>query len=150
MSDAGAEREIERLIYQYARACDIDGVGPDQLMTELFTSDVVLEGSLMGRYEGVEGVERWANQVSDMRKRCTIRHIITNLLITVSGDVASAVAYLVEIATYHAPVPGRTEASTEVLFTGDYDFSFLRSADGWRIRRRVIRVIGPDAESGNS
>jgi hypothetical protein len=142
MTDANAEREIEQLIYQYARACDIDGVGPDQLMTEIFTSDVVLEGSLMGRYAGAEGVEKWASEVSDMRKRCTIRHIITNLLITVLGEEASAGAYLVEIATYIAPVPGRRMPSTEVLFTGDYDFSFLKTADGWRISRRVIRVIG--------
>lgn len=64
------------------------------------------------------------------------QHMMTNHLVTVDGDTASAHTYGAWRLIRHA-------AGTPPCWdgTGYYDDSLVRTADGWRIARRVCRVV---------
>ena len=128
-----AERDCERLIYQYARFVDI---GEAARIADLFTDDGVWTAADGRSMDGQDQI-RAAFSARQALSRRLSRHVITNVLIDVHSDTeASGTAYLVNYRhdgtgdTVQRPGPAR-----HPKFVGDYHLEF-RSVDGeWRIAR---------------
>jgi hypothetical protein len=131
--------EIEELIYGYARACDFDGTA-EVFMTEFFTEDIVLDGSIMGVYDGPDGVARWAAELAQQRRGLTLRHVISNLVIRESSEGAVARSYLTELMIFPTSVIGRSDQVHELAFAGEYTFELRKLNGAWRIARRTVVV----------
>jgi hypothetical protein len=61
-----------------------------------------------------------------------IRHIVTPVSILLDGESATAVTYL-QVLTTKTPQP-------TLVYLMIYDDEFVRSPDGWRIKRRCARM----------
>lgn len=70
---------------------------------------------------------------------CT-RHIVTNSIVEVDGDLASARSYYMVLQILEAP---------EVIVTGRYHDRFARDGDGWYFTERVIHVDAVGDVSGH-
>jgi hypothetical protein len=117
-------RQIERLLHDYAWACDENDWAA---LPGVFTEDAELDysttgGPVGGRDEVVGWLETSLSQVA------MIQHVVTNVRIDVDGDAAGGRAMF--FTTVRLP------GLDGVLLTGGYyDLAFVRTADGWRIRR---------------
>ncbi|MFC0863198.1 nuclear transport factor 2 family protein [Sphaerimonospora cavernae] len=60
------------------------------------------------------------------------RHLVVPLEVTVDGDTATAVSYFLFFAD--------TDSAPTARMFGVYTDEFVRTLDGWRIRRRVSRA----------
>jgi hypothetical protein len=137
---------ISDLISRYTRACDF-GASLDDFM-QLFTPDIVLDGSLMGVFEGVEGVRRWVAECDETRSRLTMFHVVSNTIMEPIDGGVSVSTYLTEIMIFPPPIVGRTDHVTELAFTGLYTFEVRRHDGLWRIARRVVQVLRHDPRRG--
>jgi 3-phenylpropionate/cinnamic acid dioxygenase small subunit len=117
-------REIEALLYRYARAVDTKDW---DLYRSVFTEDAVIDYSAMGIPAGPR------DRVADVLAQGFAAipwsmHYITNIEIVESdGDNATV------RAMFHNPMqlPGMTEMSS---CGGYYHHSLVRTPDGWRSR----------------
>jgi uncharacterized protein (TIGR02246 family) len=133
MSDTQAaladEREIRRLVHDYARSCDTrDGA----LFASVFTEDAVLE--LAGR-ETV-GRERLAKIPEMLRRYDKTYHMVHNVTIDLAGDTATGEVYS---ASHHLQPIQKAAISDRVMYI-TYRDAYVRTAEGWRIARRLVDV----------
>lgn len=119
--------EVRRLLVTYAVAVDAKRW---DLFDRVFTEDVVAD---YGYPEPYRGREAW-KQAFDVHHRVyqATQHAIHNDLAEVDGDAGTCLSYSLF-----------TLVSGERIATGGcwYDDTLVRTADGWRISRRVCRVI---------
>lgn len=134
--------EIGELIARYTRACDF-GASVEEFM-HLFTPDIILDGSLMGVYQGIEGVQRWVAECDQTRSQLTMFHVVSNTIMEPTDDGISVSTYLTEIMVFPPPVFGRSDHVTELAFTGLYTFDVRRHDGSWLIARRVVQVLRHD------
>jgi hypothetical protein len=121
---------VLRLINSWGPAVD---TGTSQAAGALFDEHGVLDSDL-SRLDGpvavVAMVESDAQQAL-IRQGCA--HVQTAPLITVDGDRARAIAY--------SQVYLHTENGHEVWRVSANQWGFRRTSDGWRVTRRMNRVI---------
>jgi ketosteroid isomerase-like protein len=106
-------------------------------MADLFTDEIVLD------YSSLTGVEATAVPRAEMiaawrRNReglAATQHMISNQLVTVEGDTATATAMFQ--ATQFLPNP---HGGPLWRLGGEYHYRLLRSADGWRISALTMIV----------
>jgi ketosteroid isomerase-like protein len=118
------ELDIQRVIYEYAWACDN---GDWKLLKSIFTDDASLdysttEGPAGSRDEVVAWLEESLSQLT------FIYHVVSNFQIDLDGDRAGV------RAMFHctARFPGVDE---NLVTGGYYDEELVRTPDGWKIRR---------------
>ena len=120
--------EIQQLVALYSHAVD----GPDQSLFPLvFTEDAVFDGRPCGSpvYEGREAIAAW---FALGKPPHPLAHHMTNCWVREQdGRVLVKSKFI-----YRRPVSG------EICF-GDYDDEVVRTADGWRIRRRIVTPRDP-------
>ena len=118
------ELDIQRVIHDYAWACDNADWG---LLKSLFTDDAQLDYSTtQGPAGGRDEITAWLEQ--SLSQVDWIHHVVSNFQIDLDGDRAKV------RAMFHcsAQIPG----VDDVLVTGGYyDEDFVRTPDGWKIRR---------------
>lgn len=130
------ERACERLIIDYTHRVDF---GEATRIADLFTVDGVWrsdEFSMEGQAAIRAGFER---RQGVARRRS--RHVCTNIAVTVEGDVATAVSYLVNYR--HDSQTGVAESPAPAglpKYVGEYHDSFVRTADGWRFSSRFFTI----------
>ena len=121
--------DIQELMAVYSRCIDFGGW--DEL-PELFTDDCTLDfGKLMGKHEGKDAVRGFASMLKGAG--LTMRHYVTNCIITGTGEEAEATTYVLAFT-------GQLGSLTPT--TGRYE-DVLRKQDGrWRlhVRRGVIEM----------
>ncbi len=124
------ERACERLVAEY---CHLIDHGHASKVADQFTDDGVwrsAEVTMSGRAELVRGFaarERKTGSIS--------RHVCNALIDVVDENNATGVAYLTLYR--HDGEPGRTIAPVGApLMVGEYRDQFVRTADGWRFKRR--------------
>jgi hypothetical protein len=121
---AADELEVQRVLYDYAWACDNKDWG---LLASVFTSDAHLDySSTGGPAGGREEVVGWLRE--SLSQLPVIQHVVSNFQIDVQGDRAMGRAMFYTAAR----LPG-----LEVMLTtgGYYDLDFRREADDWKITR---------------
>jgi SnoaL-like protein len=127
---------IVQVINSWGPAVD---TGASGAAAALFDADGVLESDL-SRLEGPAGVEAMVEsegQQSLIRRGCA--HVQTAPIISVEGDRATAIAY--------SQVYLHSEHGHEVWRVSANQWEFRRTAGGWRVTRRLNRVIDGSPES---
>ena len=127
------ERACERLSIAYARHIDFKEY--DQF-AELFAEDGHLSAGSVR--DGRAAIRQSLTQRSD---RLRSRHVLTNVSIDVlDADHARGITYLTlyrhvgDESLRNEPIELRGPAAV-----GHYEDEFVRTAEGWRIARRVLR-----------
>lgn len=126
-----AEHACERLIYEYAWHIDS---GAAALVADLFTDDGEWLGADGRGMQGIEKIrEAFTGRQALTRRKS--RHVMTNVRVDYDGaNGAVATAYLVDFRhddsreTSTGPAP-----ADHPKFVGDYEFTFRRASQGWRI-----------------
>jgi hypothetical protein len=131
--------EIQQLLVDYATA--IDQRRFDDL-DDIFTADAYIDYSAMGGIDGVyPQVKAWLSEV--LPNFPAYYHLVGNFDIRLAGDTATGRTMCfnpMKLGGGHrGPEPSDPgdQGSQILLCALWYDDEFLRTADGWRITRRV-------------
>ena len=117
--------EIDELITRYATAIDERDF---DLLDTVFTEDAELDYQEVGDFNGDRAAfKAWMADVAPLFDMWL--HHATNRAITVEGDTATAVSYLLNPVV----LKGRPGVLTE---GGRYHDRMVRTAEGWRIASR--------------
>ncbi|MGH7894319.1 MAG: nuclear transport factor 2 family protein [Candidatus Binatia bacterium] len=123
--------DIQELMARYSRAIDF---GRWEELPEFFTDDCTLDfGKVMGAHHGKEAVRGFASMLAGTG--LTMRHYVTNCIITGSSEAAEATTYVLAFTGQKgslAPTTGRYEDT-------------LRKTNGrWLLheRRGIIELPG--------
>ena len=123
------EREIGRLIANYAKGCDTRN-------GELFAAQFIEEGVLELAGRETVGRHRLA-KIPDMLNAYQLTyHMVHNVLIDVTGDTATGEVYS---ASHHLRPIEKTAQSDRVMSI-TYRDNYVRTGDGWKISRRLVDV----------
>ncbi len=124
--------DIQDLLHSYAWALD---TGDAERFVSIFAEDAVL---LWDSFEtpftwtGHAELRAFCEDFRNLPSTAGRQHHVSNVLVEGSGNEARATAYVaVMVRQEDAPHP------TTVM--GWYDDAFLRTAQGWKIARHVIR-----------
>jgi hypothetical protein len=121
------------IVEMMAVYCSAIDLGRWDTLPGLFTEDCVLDfGAVMGRFEGHEGLRRFAGVLAGID--LFMRHFNTNVVVTGDGAHARAESYVLAIT---GPSGGRART------TGRYEDELVKTASGWRIRVRRALLDEP-------
>lgn len=131
LDDLLAEREIQHALYAIARAMDErDWARFDQLLLPEAEADLG-QGTVVGRAAIVAFIRSFLDDCGPSQ------HLIGNLVVQVSGDGAESRAYVSDMHLGQGELAGR-----EFFTLGEYTDTWRRTAEGWRLVRRVKRHRG--------
>ena len=122
--------DIQELMAVYSRAIDF---GRWEELPDLFTDDCTLDfGKVMGTHQGKDAVRAFANMLKGAG--LTMRHYVTNCIITGGGDRAEATTYVLAFT-------GQKGSLTPT--TGRYEDRLRRQGGRWLLQeRRGIIELG--------
>lgn len=113
--------EIEQLAQGYTKGIDL---GPEDA-SWVFAPD----GIFVYNNRTVTGPKALKEFYANLRKQNvtrTIRHVLSNFILTMSPEGPKATMYLTTI-----------EAPTTITAVGMYEDTYVKTAAGWRIKRRL-------------
>jgi hypothetical protein len=122
--------EIQQLLVAYSTAIDTRRFDD---LDQVFTPDAYIDYRAMGGIDGqFPDVKKWLSEI--LPNFPAYSHLIGNFDVRVTRDAAGDTAKS-RILCFNPMVLG---ADGQVLFCGLwYDDEFVRTADGWRMTRRV-------------
>ncbi len=124
------ERDITAVLHRYAAALDQKDW---ELFSTCFLPDASAHYETIGLLEGYPAIEALCRSALGNMSRT--QHLIGNVDISVDGDIAKSSCYL------HAQhVRPMTSGGDTNIIAGRYDDDLVRTARGWRIRRRKLQV----------
>ncbi len=123
--------EIQQLLVDYSTA--IDQRRFDDL-DKVFTEDAYIDYTALGGIEGrYPEVKKWLSEV--LPNFPVYAHMLGNFSVRIEGDTASSRVICFNPMVLGGDSPGNKD---QVLFCGLwYDDVFVRTAEGWRMTRRV-------------
>jgi uncharacterized protein (TIGR02246 family) len=113
---------INDLFVRYTCALDAGDAGT---VIDCFTEDGTLVSPAVGEHTGRAAITAFAQRFGSQ-----LRHVISNLMMTVNGDRAHATCYLTVFLT--------RDGKSQMLAPGRYDCELRRQAGQWRFQRRVV------------
>jgi uncharacterized protein (TIGR02246 family) len=124
---------INDLFVRYATALDDGDV---EGIVSCFTEDGALESPVVGVRSGRAGIRAFAEQFAAFHAGgAQLRHVLTNLAVTVDGNTARATCYLVNIIT--------RDGQSRMGPPGRYDCRLARVNGAWLFQHRLVAL---DAE----
>jgi SnoaL-like protein len=120
---------IQETITRYAHALD---AGRWDQMASLFAPDSRLDVGPMGAYDGPDGVRRFGDLLGSMG--LTMRHYVTNVLITGDGGRAHARVYVLAFTG---------EPGAQRPATGFYEDDLVKQDGRWLFRERRVLLDVP-------
>ncbi len=102
------------------------------LFRTVFTADCVLDYGEIGKWNGVDAVTEFMDQVHAMAVHTM--HRLSNHAITVDGDTATARTYVDSLIMAQ-------DNSSGVSGIGFYDDDLVRTPGGWQIARRRFTAV---------
>lgn len=102
------------------------------LFRTAFTADCVLDYGEIGKWNGVDAVTEFMDQVHAMAGHTM--HRLSNHAITVDGDTATARTYVDSLIMAQ-------DNSSGVSGIGFYDDDLVRTPGGWQIARRRFTAV---------
>ncbi len=124
---------IEDLFVRYTTALDAGNV---ETIVDCFTEDASLESPTVGTYLGRARIREFAERFARFHENgAQLRHMISNLAVTVDGDRARATCYLLNLITRNG--------NSEMLAPGRYECDLERRDGIWRFRRRLVILDQP-------
>lgn len=123
---------ITDLLHRYARALDDKDWS---LLATCFTADAVaLYGAALGRQEGFAAIEKVCRTA--LGHLDSSQHMISNPEIRIDGDTATA-----RCSVHAQHTKAGTPGGDNMTIGGTYRDELVRTADGWRIRRRELLFL---------
>lgn len=124
---------INDLFVRYTTALD---AGDVDTIVGCFTADGALESPAVGKYAGRDGIRAFSERFAAMHRRgVQLRHVISNMAMTVDGNSAHATCYLTCIIT--------VDGKSQLMPPGRYDCE-LRKVDGdWLFQNRLVIMDAP-------
>lgn len=129
MSDREDRQDISDVLVRYATGIDSRDWS---LFRTVFTDDCVLDYGEIGVWNGVDAVVEFMVSAHDMAGHTL--HRITNQAAVVTGDTATARAYVDAVIMSQDNTSGVNAA-------GFYDDELVRTGTGWRIARRLFTTV---------
>jgi uncharacterized protein (TIGR02246 family) len=124
---------INDLFVRYTTALD---AGDVETIVSCFTPDGTLESPAVGKYAGHDGIRAFSERFAAMNQRgVQLRHVISNLAMTVDGDVARATCYLTNIITM--------DDKSQLMPPGRYECELRRLDGEWLFRKRLVILDAP-------
>jgi len=122
--------EIQQLLVAYSTAIDTRQFDD---LDQVFTPDAYIDYSAMGGIAGAfPEVKEWLAQV--LPNFPAYAHMVGNFDIAVTGDTAASRT----LCLNPMALPASADGQSQILFCGLwYQDEFIRTADGWRMTRRV-------------
>jgi uncharacterized protein (TIGR02246 family) len=119
---------INDLFVRYTTALD---AGDVDTIVGCFTEDGALESPVVGRYAGRDGIRAFSERFAALNRRgVQLRHVISNLAITVNGDAARATCYLTNIVT--------VDCRSQLMPPGRYECDLRKVGGEWLFRNRLV------------
>jgi uncharacterized protein (TIGR02246 family) len=124
---------INDLFVRYTTALD---AGDVDTIVSCFTEDGALESPAVGKYAGRAGIRAFSERFAAMHQRgVQLRHVISNMAMSVDGETAQATCYLTCIITMNG--------KSELMPPGHYECE-LRKVDGaWLFQNRLVIMDAP-------
>lgn len=117
---------IEQLLHRYCHNADYS---LPEAMRAIFTEDAVFElGAMNVRCEGFEAILAFFQNARGSMPPA--QHVINNLVLEGDGDSAQSSCYIQVITT--------VDGEPRIMMTGRYIDTLQRTADGWRLARRIV------------
>ena len=124
---------INDLFVRYTTALD---AGDVETIVACFTEDGVLESPMVGEYAGRAGIRAFSERFAAAHQRAVqLRHVISNLAMTVDGDIAHATCYLTNIFT--------VDGNSQLMPPGRYECELHRIDGDWLFQRRKVILDAP-------
>ncbi len=120
---------IRNLVYQFGVSIDDQD---KEGFAATFTEDGVLEAGWGGRIEGRGAIATMTGMPSSWRTQ----HLFGNILIDVSGDRATARAYMVATHVFDT-----VDITQHARAGGWYEQELVRTADGWRFAHVKLIIV---------
>ena len=127
MSGADDRQLITEVLVRYATGIDTKNWS---LLRTCFTPEVDADYGAIGRWTDAGAITEHMAAVHE-KYRAT-NHCLSNFVVDVSGDRASAVSYVQAVLA----LEGEAQAGLEAV--GRYEDTLVRTADGWRIAKRTF------------
>lgn len=137
MSNRSDVEAISDVLVRYATGIDRRDWS---LFRTVFTDDCELDYGEIGSWRGVEAVTGFMVAAHEMAGHTM--HRITNQVVTVDGDTATARAYVDALIMAQ-------DNNSGVNATGFYDDEFVRTGAGWRLARRRFTTVLVRAVNGS-
>jgi hypothetical protein len=131
--------EIEQLAIRYTYG--LDTVADNGYMyADVFTPDGEFVGRQVPLTQGREALARVARSVRK-GNQMYVRHFITNHVIEPAPEGATGTVYLMVVDVEEGQ-------PSSIYIGGQYRDLYVKTADGWRIKRRDARAMGPPRNPG--
>lgn len=131
--------EIEQLAIRYAYGLD-STADNGYLYADVFTPDGEFVGRQVPLTQGREALARVARSVRKGNPMY-VRHFIANHVIHPSPEGATGTVYLMVVDVEEGQ-------PSSIYIGGHYKDVYVRTPDGWRIKRRDARAMGPPRNPG--
>ena len=131
--------EIRELVESYSRGVDAYTPGLEngvETASQVFTSDGVFVYSERTVSGEAELKKFFAENLKTHRSRWPHRHLLSNLMIEPASEGARGSVYLFQVYVDDTSKP-------YISAFGVYDDTFVKTPQGWRIKRRVYRQDAP-------
>lgn len=129
MTERDDRQDISELLVRYATGIDRRDW---PLFRTVFTADCELDYGDIGTWHGVDAVTEFMDKTHAPAGQTL--HRLTNQVITVDGDKASARTYVDAVIMF-----GDNQSGVNAW--GFYDDQIVRADDGWRIARRRFTQV---------
>jgi uncharacterized protein (TIGR02246 family) len=119
---------INDLFVRYTCALD---AGDAETVIDCFTEDGTLVSPAVGEHTGRAAITAFAHRFARFQASGSqLRHVISNLMTTVSGERAQATCYLTVFLT--------KDGASRLLAPGRYECELRKTGGQWRFQRRVV------------
>jgi uncharacterized protein (TIGR02246 family) len=129
---------INDLFVRYTTALD---AGDVDTIVNCFAEDGALESPLVGKHAGRAAIRAFSERFAALPRRgVQLRHVISNLAMTVDGDTARATCYLTNIVTI--------DGKSQMMPPGRYECDLRRVEGTWLFANRLVILDAPFALPG--
>lgn len=119
---------INDLFVRYTTALD---AGDVETIVGCFTEDGALESPAVGKHAGRDGIRAFSERFAALRQRgVQLRHVISNMAMTVDGDTAHATCYLTNMITM--------DGKSQLMPPGRYECELRRVDGAWLFQNRKV------------
>jgi 3-phenylpropionate/cinnamic acid dioxygenase small subunit len=132
--DPATRTELTDMVVAYATALDARDWG---LMRSLLMDPVEIDYSSMGSIRETLAVNAWLQRLNTLKGFDATQHVVTNFRIEVDGTAAVCTSY---VNALHFLADDGTDHVAHAC--GAYVHEFVRTGDGWRIRKAAFQLIG--------
>jgi dipeptidyl aminopeptidase/acylaminoacyl peptidase len=132
--------EIEQLVKGYTHGVD---VGPED-GSWVYTADGEFFSTNTRRItKGEKALKEMYSRLRKSNETRPVNHLLTNLIVTPTADGATGTVYLTELQR-----DDKNKSMPMILRFGRYHDTYVRTPQGWRIKRREFHQIAPDPALG--